>query len=243
MPQTQNAHSAKLFTPARAATLATLVAGLGAFFAFRLDRFITLDTLRTNREALTTWVAAHWTLAAATYAVGYVAAVALSLPVGALMTMSGGFLFGPYLGAVLAAVGATMGATVLFVAARFAAGEPLRARAGPWLKRMEEGFNKNAFSYLLALRLTPVFPFWIVNLVPAFLGVRTDIYVLATLIGVLPATCVYVLIGHGLGTALDSGQPISAALNGWVIAALLGLALLVLVPPAVRHLRSHRTRS
>jgi len=243
MAQTQNAHSVRFLSPGRVATLATLVAGLAAFFAFRLDRFITLDTLKANRGSLTAWVAAHWTLAAATYVAGYIAAVTLSLPLGAVMTMTGGFLFGPYLGAVLAAAGATTGATVLFIAARFAAGEPLRARAGPWLKRMEEGFNKNAFSYLLALRLTPVFPVWIVNLVPALLGMRIGPYVLATLIGVFPATCVYVLIGHGLGATLDSGQPFSAALNGWVVAALLGLALLVLVPPAVRHLRSHRARS
>ena len=225
-------------TPARVLVLCALAAGIAAFFAFRLDRFISLEALRTHREALTGWVAAHQGAAAATYFVAYILVVALSLPVGAVMTLTGGFLFGPYLGTLLALAGATVGATVLFLAARFVFGAALRTRAGPWLRRMEQGFNRNAFSYLLAIRLTPVFPFWIVNLVPAFLNVRTVTYVLATLIGVLPATVVFVLIGHGLGAALDSGEPVSAALNGWVIAALVGLALLVLIPPAVRHFRA-----
>ena len=229
-------------TPARLLVLCALIAGIAAFFAFRLDRFVSLDALKTHREALTGWVAGHQVLAAAVYFVAYILVVALSLPVGAVMTLTSGFLFGPYLGVLLALAGATTGATVLFLAARFVFGAGLRARAGPWLRRMEEGFNKDAFSYLLALRLTPVFPFWIVNLVPAFLNVRTDTYVLATLIGVMPATLVFVLIGHGLGAALDSGEPLSAALNGWVIAALVGLALLVLIPPAVRQLRARRVR-
>lgn len=227
-------------TPARLIVLCALIAGIAAFFALRLDWFVSLDALKTNREALTGWVAAHQGLAAAAYFVAYILVVALSLPVGAVMTLTGGFLFGPYLGVLLAVAGATAGATVLFLAARFVFGAALRARAGPWLRRMEEGFNRNAFSYLLAIRLTPVFPFWIVNLVPAFLNVRTDTYVLATLIGVMPATVVFVLIGHGLGAALDSGEPLSAALNGWVIAALVGLALLVLIPPAARQLRARR---
>jgi uncharacterized membrane protein YdjX (TVP38/TMEM64 family) len=239
-PKTQNTESRKFLTPARLFVLCALIAGIVAFFAFRLDRFVSLEALKTNREALTGWVAAHMVWAAVGYFVAYILAVALSLPVGAVMTLTGGFLFGPYLGMLLAIAGATAGATVLFLAARFVFGTALRARAGPWLRRMEAGFNKNAFSYLLALRLTPVFPFWIVNLVPAFLNVRTGTYVLATLIGVMPATVVFALIGHGLGTALDSGEPLSAALNGWVIAALAGLALLVLIPPAVRQLRARR---
>ena len=240
--RTQTAESRKFLTPARLLVLCALIAGIAAFFAFRLDRFVSLDALKTHREALTGWVAVHKVSAAAAYFVAYILVVALSLPVGAVMTLTGGFLFGPYLGMLLAVAGATAGATVLFLAARFVFGTALRTRAGPWLRRMEAGFNKDAFSYLLALRLTPVFPFWIVNLVPAFLNVRTDTYVLATLIGVMPATLVFVLIGHGLGAALDSGEPLTAALNGWVIAALVGLALLVLIPPVVRQLRARRVR-
>jgi uncharacterized membrane protein YdjX (TVP38/TMEM64 family) len=230
--QQEHAQTARLMTPARLATLAVLIAGLIAFFALRLDRYVTLETLKTHRGALTAWVAAHRIEATAAYLALYIVTIGLSLPVATLMTITGGFLFGPYLGSVLAVAGATAGATAVFVAARFVIGDALRARAGPWLKRMEAGFNRNAFSYLLAIRLLPVFPFVIVNLVPAFLGVRLGTYVAATLIGIIPVTCALVLVGHGLGAVLDAGG--KPTLDPWVLAALAGIGVLVLVSVAVR---------
>jgi len=146
---------------------------------------------------------------------------------------------------VLAVIGATLGATLLFIAARFVIGDPLRARAGPWLKRMEAGFNQNAFSYLLAIRLTPVFPFWIVNLVPAFLGVKAWTYLAATFIGIIPVTCAFVLVGDGLGAVLDAGgaPTLGTVLDARVIAALLAIAMIFLTPPIVRALRRRRAGS
>lgn len=222
--------------------LSALLGGIALFFAFRLDRYVTLETLKEHRDALTGWVAAHRAAAIAAYLGVYALVIALSLPVGVFLTLSGGFLFGPLLGTVLAVIGATTGATLVFLAARFIFGEALRARAGPWLSRMEAGFNRNAFTYMIALRLTPVLPFWLVNLVPAFLGVRVATFAAATLIGIIPLTFAFVLVGDGLGAILDAGgkRELGELIDHRIGIALVALALLVLTPPLVRALRARR---
>jgi len=153
-----------------------------------------------------------------------------------VLTITGGFLFGSIVATVLVVVAATLGATLVFLIARSALGDPLRARAGPFLQRMEAGFQEDAFNYLLVLRLIPIFPFWIVNLVPAFLGVPLRTYVLGTSIGIIPGSFVFASVGAGLGSVLDSGQAFSPAsvLTPQVVIALVGLALLALLPVAYR---------
>ncbi len=123
----------------------------------------------------------------------YAAVVALSLPGGAVLTMAGGFLFGWLLGGLASIVGATIGASIVFLIARSALGEFLAARAGPWLSRFRQGFQDDAFSYLLFLRLVPIFPFWLVNLAPALLGVGFVTYVATTFLGIIPGTFAYSL--------------------------------------------------
>ena len=135
-----------------------LVALIVAAFAFHLDRYLTLDFLRQNRAQLSAYVAEHGLAARLGYVIAYAGVVALSLPGAAIMTLAGGFLFGVLVGATLTVIGATLGATLLFLVARSAVGDSLRERAGPFLARMAEGFSKNAFSYLLFLRLVPAFP-------------------------------------------------------------------------------------
>jgi uncharacterized membrane protein YdjX (TVP38/TMEM64 family) len=137
--------------------LAVLALLIGAAFAFRVDRYLTLDALRDNRAALVAFVEANGVFAACTFVLVYAAVVALSVPGAAIMTLAGGFLFGVVLGASLTVIGATLGATLLFLIARSAAGDFLRQRAGPFLARMSEGFSKDAFFYLLFLRLVPAF--------------------------------------------------------------------------------------
>jgi uncharacterized membrane protein YdjX (TVP38/TMEM64 family) len=168
--------------------------------------------------------------------------IALSVPGGAVLTIAGGFLFGSILGTVLVVIAATLGATLVFLIARSALGDPLRARAGPFLQRMEAGFQENAFNYLLVLRLIPLFPFWIVNLVPAFLGVPLRTYVLGTLIGIVPGSFVFASVGAGLGSVLDSGQEFSpsSVLTPQIVIALVGLAVLALLPVAYRKWRRRR---
>jgi uncharacterized membrane protein YdjX (TVP38/TMEM64 family) len=165
--------------------------------------------------------------------------VAFSLPGALVATLTGGFLFGTVLGGTATVVAATIGATILFIAARTAFGDLLRAKAGPAIKRMEEGFRENAFSYLLVLRLVPLFPFFLVNLAPAFLGVTLPTFVGATFIGIIPGTFVFASLGNGLGAVFDAGRTPDLGLvkEPQVILPLLALAVLALVPVLYRRLR------
>lgn len=216
--------------------LIVLAAGLAAFFALGLHKYLTLDTLRDNRQALAGWVADNWLLAAFAYVGAYIAIVAFSLPAALVATLTGGFLFGTVFGGLLTVVGATIGATLLFLAARTALGDMLRAKAGPKLRKLEEGFGENAFSYMLVLRLVPLFPFFLVNLAPAFLGVPLRTYVVATFLGILPGTFVYASLGNGLGAIFEAGRDPDLGLifQPQVIGPILALALLALVPVVYR---------
>ena len=216
--------------------LLLIVAGIGLFFLFGLQRYLSLDSLRANHAWLAREVAEHLALAILAYMLVYAVAVALSLPGAAWLTIAGGWMFGQWLGTGATALAATIGATLLFLAARTALGDSLRRRAGPWLRRLQDGFQADAFSYLLFLRLVPLFPFFVVNVVPAFFGVRLQPYVLATLIGIIPATFVFTTAGAGLGALIDRGGSITLddVLSPLVITALGGLALLALLPIAYR---------
>jgi uncharacterized membrane protein YdjX (TVP38/TMEM64 family) len=139
---------------------------------------------------------------------------------------------GVAIGATLTVVGATVGATILFLIARSAVGDALRQRAGPFLARMSEGFSRNAFNYLLFLRLVPAFPFWAVNLAPALLGMRLLPYVIATFIGIIPATVVFSAFGASLGAVFDAGGDVNLkdVLSPTLLATLVVLGLLSLLP-------------
>jgi uncharacterized membrane protein YdjX (TVP38/TMEM64 family) len=222
--------------------LAVLVAGLGAFFALGLDRYVTLDTLRDNRQLLSGWVAENWALAAVIYVIAYIAMVAFSLPGGLVATLTGGFLFGTLFGGLLTIFGATIGATAIFLAAKTALGDVLRAKAGPGLRRIEQGFGENAFSYMLVLRLVPLFPFFLVNLAPAFLGVPLRTYVIATFFGIMPATFVFASLGNGLGSVFDAGREpdLGLIMEPQIIGPILALALLALVPVIYRRISARK---
>ena len=167
-------------SPTHLLLIAVLILGLVTFFAFDLGSYVSFDALRTHPRVLADFVGANLIVAMLLFGLAYAVAVAFSLPIGSVMTVTGGFLFGQMTGTILTVVAATVGATGLFLIAKTALGDPLRQRAGPWLARMEKGFRENAFNYLLFLRLIPVFPFFAVNLVPAFLGVPLRIYVVTT---------------------------------------------------------------
>ena len=219
-----------------------LLAGLVAFFALGLDDYVTVEALRDNRESLLAFVARYGVLAGLVYMLIYATAIAFCVPGGAVMTMAGGFLFGAVWATVYVVIAATLGATLLFVIVKPALGDPVRARLRPWLGRMEDGFNRDAFSYLLFLRLVPGFPFWAVNLVPAFLGVRLGTYVAATLIGIIPATFIFAGVGNGLGAILDAGDTPDLGIitepEVWLPFA--GLAVLALLPVAYRRYKRGR---
>jgi uncharacterized membrane protein YdjX (TVP38/TMEM64 family) len=224
----------------RSLPLVLLLAALGLVLATGAHEALGLETLRRYRHLLSELVAERPVLAASAYLLLYVVATALSIPGAIWLTLAGGFLFGTVLATVLVVIGATTGAVLLFLIARTAFGEPLRARAGPWLARMTEGFRADAFNYLLVLRLGPVFPFWLVNLGPALSGVRLSTFALATAIGIVPASLVYASVGAGLGAVLDRGEEpdLALLLEPAVLLPLLGLAVLALLPLAWRRLRA-----
>lgn len=219
--------------------LGVLLVGVALFFAFDLGRFLTFDALREHRAALSDFVAAQGALAVLIYIALYAGSVALSVPGAAILTVAGGLLFGQWFGSAYVVFGATLGAVGVFLIARTALGDALRQRAGPAMQKMEAGFQENALSYLLVLRLIPLFPFFLVNIVPAFLGVRLQTYVIGTFVGIIPGSFVYATVGAGLGSIFDRNESftLQGVLTPEITAALVGLAVLALLPVAYKKFR------
>ena len=221
--------------------LAILLLGLGLFLAFGFKRHFSFEILSRNHAELTAWVAANRGLAALAYAAAYALAVAFSLPIALLLTSLAGFLFGVWPGAALSNFSATLGSIVVFMAARSAFHDLFHDRAGAALARLEAGFRRDSFSYLLFLRLVPVFPFWLVNIVPGLLGMRLAPYIVATFVGMIPAAIIYASLGASFGVLFESGQsPDFSIVFQWrMLLPLLGLAVLALMPVLYRVLRRH----
>ncbi len=222
--------------------LAVIACGVIAFFAFGLDSYVTFDMLKQNREWLLTQVEENRLVTTLVFIAVYAAIAGFSLPGATIASITGGFLFGLWFGTAWNVVSATIGATLLFLAARTVFADILHEKAGPWLQKVETQFQENAFNYLLFLRLVPVFPFFAVNLVPAFLGVRLRTFVVTTFFGIIPGAFVYTSIGAGLGAIFDRGEEFSAseALTPEIMAGLAGLAVLSLLPVAIKSWRARR---
>ena len=191
--------------------LLVLVALMVLVFAMGWQKYLSFKTIGVNYDWLKSSIADHFVAALLAYALIYIAVVALSLPGGLIMTLSGGLLFGWQLGAITTVIAATIGATMLFLVAKTSFGESLAAKAGPWLASMRDGINENALSYLLFLRLVPAFPFVAVNLAPALLGVPLRTYVLATFFGIMPGTTAFSFAGAGLGSVVEAQNMIYQA--------------------------------
>lgn len=198
--------------------------------------WLSFETLARHREALSGFVARNALLAGAVYVLAYAAAVALSVPGAVVLTLTGGLLFGAPWGTLLTVVAATAGATLVFLFAKLVFGPNALDRFGDGARRLAEGIRRDAASYLLVLRLVPLFPFFLVNLVPAFVGVRLPVYVLTTFFGIMPATAVFSLAGAGLGEVLAAGRTpdLRAILTPQILAALGGLAALSLLAIPLR---------
>ncbi|MBV8889309.1 MAG: TVP38/TMEM64 family protein [Alphaproteobacteria bacterium] len=219
-----------------------VAAGLG-FVALGGRHYLSFATLAENREWLCGWVARSEVSAALLFTAAYAAATALSVPGAVVFTIAGGFLFGPIIGTICALAGATLGATAVFLAARTGLAG-LAERVGPRLRRLEAGFREDAVNYLLVLRLVPIFPFWLVNLVAGAIGMRLSSYVIATFVGMIPACLVYASFGHGLGSVIAEGQrphP-GVLLRPNVLIPLIGLAVLAILPVLYKRWRARRGR-
>lgn len=230
------------------------------------QKHLTLEALVAHEAQLRSFVGGNTAGALAIYAAVYIAVVALSLPGGLILSLAGGYLFGWLLGGLATVVAATVGATVIFLVARSSLGTVLADRTGPRLAALRRGFNDDAMHYLLFLRLVPVFPFWLVNIAPALLGVRLSTYLIGTVVGIVPGTFAFAFVGAGLdsvivaqrrsfetcvaqasaegldpATACELGIDPSALVTPGLIAALVALGVLALVPIAAKKVLGRRS--
>ena len=237
--------------------VAVLGLGLVALYAAGLGNYLTLDFIIREHAALAAFVTDHLALAILTYVTLYMVAVAVSFPGASLITIAGGYLFGAVLGTGLTVLAATVGATVIFLAARTSFGTFLREKVDRFAGRFAKGFEANAFSYLFLLRLVPLFPFWLINIVPALFNVSVRTYVIATAFGIIPGTLAYVLLGDGLGSTintLEARDPGCAAagtcdigpgllLTPGPLIAMAALCVVALIPLVVKKLRARQGRA
>lgn len=221
--------------------LAGLLAALGVFLVLGGGRYLSWEAVSARYGDLTGFVAAHRVQAALIFVAVYIAVVAMVfVPVASVLTISSGLLFGTVLGGSLTVVGATVGATIVFLSSRSAFGDLLKQRAGGALASLRDGFERDAFSYLLALRLTPVVPFWVINLAAGLFGVRLWQFFAATALGIIPATFIFASIGTGAGVALAAGRSVAfgdLVRQPQIFLPLVGLGLLSLIPVIVKKLR------
>jgi uncharacterized membrane protein YdjX (TVP38/TMEM64 family) len=238
--------------PVRCGLIVGFLALIVVAYAMGWHRQFTLENLVRHRAIIDSFIAHHHASALVLFVGIYVAVVSLSIPVALLLSVSAGILFGPVLGPLASIVGATAGATVVFVLAKTAVGESLVRRAGSLAQKLADGFRANAFSYLLFLRLAPVFPFWLVNLAPALFGIPLGTFLAATALGVTPAAFAFGFAGAGLDSVIAAQEAsyrdclassrgdchldfdVRDAVTPELLIALGALALLALIPIAVK---------
>jgi uncharacterized membrane protein YdjX (TVP38/TMEM64 family) len=223
--------------------VAVVAAGLGLGYGLGLHEYLSLNYLAQSQEMLAAFVAANPLLAPLGFVVIYALAVAFSFPAASILTIFAGFLFGWLLGGALVAVAATLGATAIFLAARSAFGDALRKSVGPRVRSLADGFEENALSYLLVLRLAPVFPFFVMNIAPALFNVKLRDYIIATFVGILPGTFAYAYLGLGVQSVLDAARAsgrepsISDLITPEITFAFVALAAVAALPTIIRKLR------
>jgi uncharacterized membrane protein YdjX (TVP38/TMEM64 family) len=237
----QDNKNVKSGTAKRLALIGLFGALIAGFFAFDLDALISYQGLAENEAALKRAVADNRLVTILAYMAIYITAVAFSLPGALWLSLAGGLMFGTWAGGLIIIFAATIGASGLFVAARYVVGDALRARAGPALQKFEAAFNRDAWSYMLILRLLPIFPFFIVNLGAALVGVRFPIFLLTTFFGIMPGTFVFASIGNGISVLLQSGQQpdLSVMTDPQILGPLIALALLSLAPIIWRRVKGN----
>ncbi|MBU4531380.1 MAG: TVP38/TMEM64 family protein [Hoeflea sp.] len=251
MPDTRQSRPAPETAPDKGAAsawrrylpIAVIAAGLAAGYAAGLQEYLSLSVLAEQRESIKAFVAERQILSILGYFVLYTAAVAFAFPAASVLTIFAGFVFGWWVAGILTVFAATLGATAIFLAARSAFGDVLRRRAGPFAAKLADGFTRDAFGYLLVLRLAPVFPFLIINIAPAFFDIRLRTYVAATFLGIIPGTLAYSWLGQGLDSVIAAadaaGREISVSdlVTPEITIAFLGLAIVASIPTLIRKFR------
>jgi uncharacterized membrane protein YdjX (TVP38/TMEM64 family) len=249
---TMNVTSLKRWGPL--AVLATLI---GLAYALGLHQYVTLQAIAEHKSDLTAFVGQHFWAAVTLYALVYIVTVALSLPGAAILSIFGGFIFGWLVSAPVTIAAATLGAIIVFEIVKTSLGAAIAERAGPFVQKLSAGFEKDAFNYLLFLRLVPAFPFFAVNAVAGLSRVSLKTFSLATLIGIVPGTYAFAWLGRGLDSIFAAQEadrsaciaakglencpftlPLSSLVTRELLIAFALLGLVALVPVAIKKLKS-----
>ena len=202
--------------------LIVVVAAIGAYFVFDLQNYFSLSVLKQQRDSLASFAESRLLLSVSVFFLIYVLMATLSLPGAAILTLAGGAIFGLAVGTVVVSFASSLGATLAFLAARFLFGDSVRKRFGDRLKRIDEGVRKDGGFYLFSLRLVPVFPFFVINLVAGLTALRPWTFYWVSQLGMLPGTLVYVNAGTQLGQLNSAGDILSPSLIGaFVLLAIL----------------------
>lgn len=230
--------------------VAVICAGLAFGYAMGWHEYLDFDTFIENRARLSDYVQNNLLQASLAYVAIYIAAVAFSFPGASLLTIIGGFVFGWLLAGILTAIAAPIGASIIYLVAKSAVGdilvEKMKKNAGPRIRQLAEGFQEDAFSYLLIIRLAPIFPFWVINIAPAIFNVPLRTYFAATAIGILPGTFAYAFLGEGIDSVVEARQAAGADLTVGdlvtpeITAALVVLAVVAMIPPVIKRYWARR---
>jgi len=210
-----------------------------------LGDVLSFQALAENREALLAFRDEHYLLSAGFFVLIYVTIVALSLPGATVATLTGGFLFGLFPGVLFNVTGATIGATLIFLAARWGLGEQLARRmdaSDGRIRRIREGLRENELSYLFLIRLVPAVPFFVANLLPALVNVRLPLFLFTTFFGIMPGALVYTWVGAGLGAVFARGETPNMGIifEPHILGPILGLCALALLPVAIKQFRGRK---
>lgn len=202
------------------------------FYYFKINQYLSFASLRLHHEQLISWTNSHYLSAVILFMACYIICVAASFPGAVILTLTGGLLFGIFWGVIYVIISATLGSILIFLIVRFALSDWVAQKTSGWVRKMRQGFQHNAFTYLLILRLIPIFPFWAVNIVPALLDVKARTFILATFIGIIPGTIIYTSLGNTLNHLFEKGQTpnLKIIFSPEIFLPLLGLALLSMLP-------------
>lgn len=225
--------------------LLVLIVGLVLFFALGGTKYLSFPMLSHHYKSLSTYTVNHYFISALIFVSIYILIAAFSIPGATIMTLFGGFLFDAFFGTVWVIIGATIGATITFLAVKTAFGDVLKNKAGSTIHKMQAGFSENEFNYLLFLRLLPIFPFFIINIAAGVLGVRLRTFFIGTLIGIIPGSFTYAWVGSGLGYALSKGKKIDMGIifEPRVLFPILVLAALSVIPVIYKKIKNKKVRT
>lgn len=219
-----------------------IVAAIGAF---TLRDYLTFDTLRENREALLDFRDANYAATVGVFILAYVLIVAFSLPGATIATLTGGFLFATFPGALFNITGATIGATLIFAAARWGLGEKMAEKMNAsdgLVRKIKTGIDENQWEMLFLIRLIPAVPFFVANVVPAFVGVSLWRFVVTTFLGIIPGAVVYTSVGAGLGQVFERGETpnLGIIFEPHILLPILGLCALAALPIVLKAVRGKK---